>query len=47
MDDDIKNDFVRTFIDELSQWGENKIYGLPLTKSTEVLYVNKNLLESN
>ena len=25
--------------------GENKVYGLPMTKSTEVLYVNKNLLE--
>lgn len=45
MKDDIKNDFVPDFINELSQWGENKIYGLPLTKSTEVLYVNKNLLE--
>ena len=45
MEDDIKNDFVPDFINELSQWGENKIYGLPLTKSTEVLYVNKNLLE--
>ncbi|MEN8075539.1 extracellular solute-binding protein [Clostridioides difficile] len=42
---DIKEDFVPDFIAELSQWGENKIYGLPMTKSTEVLYVNKNLLE--
>ena len=45
MEDDIKNDFIPDFISELSQWGENKIYGLPMTKSTEVLYVNKNLLE--
>ena len=45
MKDDLKNDFIPDFINELSQWGENKIYGLPLTKSTEVLYVNKNLLE--
>lgn len=42
---DIKEDFIPDFIAELSQWGENKIYGLPMTKSTEVLYVNKNLLE--
>ena len=45
MKDDIENDFIPDFIKELSQWGNNKIYGLPLTKSTEVLYVNKNLLE--
>ena len=45
MKDDIKNDFIPDFTKELSQWGENKIYGLPMTKSTEVLYVNKNLLE--
>lgn len=45
MKDDIENDFIPDFISELSQWGENKIYGLPMTKSTEVLYVNKTLLE--
>lgn len=45
MSEDLKNDFIPDFIKELSQWGENKIYGLPMTKSTEVLYVNKNLLE--
>lgn len=45
MKDDIENDFIPDFTKELSQWGENKIYGLPMTKSTEVLYVNKNLLE--
>lgn len=45
MSEDLKNDFISDFINELSQWGENKIYGLPMTKSTEVLYVNKTLLE--
>lgn len=45
MAEDITEDFVPDFIAELSQWGENKIYGLPMTKSTEVLYVNKTLLE--
>lgn len=44
MRDDINNDFVKTFIDEVSQWGDNKIYGIPLTKSTEVVYVNETLL---
>lgn len=44
--DDEMDDFVDTFIEETSQWGEGKIYGLPMTKSTEVLYVNKNMLES-
>ena len=44
MKDDIKNDFIPDFTKELSQWGENKVYGLPMTKSTEVLYVIKILL---
>ena len=43
---DEMDDFVDTFIEETSQWGEGKIYGLPMTKSTEVLYVNKHMLES-
>ena len=43
---DEMDDFVDTFIEETSQWGEGKVYGLPITKSTEVLYVNKNMLES-
>ena len=43
---DEMDDFVDTFIEETSQWGEGKVYGLPMTKSTEVLYVNKNMLES-
>lgn len=45
MAEDIKNDFVDAFIAELSQWGEGKVYGMPMTKSTEVVYVNKTLLE--
>ena len=43
---DEMDDFVDTFIEETSQWGEGEVYGLPMTKSTEVLYVNKNMLES-
>lgn len=45
MEEDIKNDFVGAFIEELSQWGNGKVYGMPMTKSTEVVYFNKNLLE--
>ena len=45
MKDDLKNDFIPDFVKELSQWGEDKVYGFPMTKSTEVVYVNKTLLE--
>lgn len=45
MKDDLANDFYKPFTDELSQWGDGKVYGIPMTKSTEVVYVNKNLLE--
>lgn len=45
MKDDLKNDFIPSFIEELQQWDKNKIYGIPMTKSTEVVYVNKNKLE--
>lgn len=41
---DLENDFIEAFIAEVSQW-DNKLYGMPLTKSTEVIYVNKTLLE--
>ena len=44
MKDEIKNDYVKTFIDEVSQWNDGSIYGIPLTKSTEVVYVNETLL---
>ncbi|MGL5479818.1 MAG: ABC transporter substrate-binding protein [Clostridium sp.] len=44
MAEDIKNDFIPSFVEEVSQW-EGKQYGMPLTKSTEVVYVNKTLLE--
>ena len=43
---DEMDDFVDSFIQETSQWNNGEVYGLPMTKSTEVLYVNKNMLES-
>lgn len=42
--EDLKTDFVEPFIAEVSQWDGN-LYGMPMTKSTEVIYVNKTLLE--
>lgn len=45
MKDDLQNDFYKTFIDEVSQWTDGAVYGIPMTKSTEVVYVNKTLLE--
>ena len=42
---DIDNDFYKTFVDEVSQWSKGAVYGIPMTKSTEVLYVNKTMLE--
>ncbi len=46
MEDDFKNDFVENFVAEVAQWGKDTVYGVPMTKSTEVIYVNKTLLES-
>lgn len=45
MKDDVEKDFIGSFMKEVSQWENGKVYGLPMTKSTEVLYVNKTLLE--
>ncbi|MDU2672251.1 MAG: extracellular solute-binding protein [Clostridium sp.] len=45
MKSDIENDFYTTFINEVSQWTKGSVYGIPMTKSTEVLYVNKTMLE--
>lgn len=44
MAEELKTDFVEAFIAEVSQWNGN-LYGMPMTKSTEVIYVNKTLLE--
>ncbi|MGL4736875.1 MAG: extracellular solute-binding protein [Cellulosilyticaceae bacterium] len=45
MVEDLQKDFNPAFIAEVAQWDEGKIYGLPMTKSTEVVYVNKDLVE--
>lgn len=45
MKEDLENDFIPSFVEELQQWEKGKTYGIPMTKSTEVVYVNKNKLE--
>ncbi|MGL5869350.1 ABC transporter substrate-binding protein, partial [Clostridium chrysemydis] len=44
MKEEIEKDFIPSFTDEVKQW-DGKQYGMPLSKSTEVVYVNKTLLE--
>ncbi len=45
MQEDLEKDFIPTFVAEVAQWNDNQLYGLPMTKSTEVVYVNKTKLE--
>ena len=45
--DDQKNDFIKGYYDEGAQFGDGKMYTLPLSKSTEVLYYNKTFFEKN
>ena len=45
MKDDIANDFIKSFTDEVAQWEDGELYGMPLSKSTEVIFVNKTKLE--
>lgn len=41
------NDFVRAYYEEGRAYGDNKMYTLPYSKSTEVLYYNKTFFEKN
>ena len=41
------DDFITGFYDEGKQFGDDKMYTLPLSKSTEVLYYNKTFFEAN
>ncbi len=40
-----KNDFVKGYYDEGAQFGDGKMYSMPFSKSTEVLYYNKDFFE--
>ena len=43
--EDLEKDFIPAFVAEVAQWNDGQLYGLPMTKSTEVVYVNKTKLE--
>ncbi len=42
-----KDDFIKGYYDEGKQFGDGKMYTLPLSKSTEVLYYNKTFFEQH
>ena len=41
------NDFIPGYYNEGAQFGDGKMYTLPLSKSTEVLYYNKTFFDAN
>lgn len=41
------DDFIKGYYDEGKQFGDDKMYTLPLSKSTEVLYYNKTFFDAN
>ncbi len=45
--DDQINDFIQGYYDEGKQFGDDLMYTLPLSKSTEVLYYNKTFFDAN
>lgn len=42
-----KNDFIKGFYDEGAQFGDGKMYSMPFSKSTELLYYNKTFFEAH
>ncbi len=42
-----KDDFIEGYWNEGTQFGDDKMYTLPFSKSTEVLYYNKTFFEAN
>lgn len=42
-----KNDFIQAFFNEGKQFGDDKMYMLPLSKKTEVLYYNKTFFDEH
>ena len=41
------DDFIKGYYDEGKQFGDGKMYTMPLSKSTEVLYYNKTFFDAN
>lgn len=42
-----KDDFISAYYEEGRQFGDGKMYTLPMSKSTEVLYYNKTFFDAN
>ena len=42
-----KDDFIKGYYDEGKQFGDDKMYTIPLSKSTEVLYYNKTFFDKH
>ena len=42
-----KDDFVQTYYNEGLVYGDNKMYTMPMSKSTEVMFYNKTFFEEN
>ena len=42
-----KNDFITAYYEEGRQFGDDQMYTMPFSKSTEVLYYNKTFFEAN
>ena len=42
-----KDDFIEGYYNEGKQFGDGKMYSMPFSKSTEVLYYNKTFFEAN
>ena len=47
LSDDEVNDFVKAYYDEGSSLGDGKMYSLPFSKSSEVLYYNKTVFDKH
>ncbi len=45
--DEQKADFIDAYYNEGAQFGDGKMYTLPMSKSTEVLYYNKTFFDAN
>ncbi|MBR2131982.1 MAG: extracellular solute-binding protein, partial [Oscillospiraceae bacterium] len=47
LSDEQKADFIKGYYDEGAQFGDGKMYSLPMSKSTEVLYYNKTFFDKH
>lgn len=47
LSDEVKADFIAGYYEEGKQFGDGKMYTMPFSKSTEVLYYNKTFFDAN